>query len=68
MKVKGWAVVWKKEVAKEECLYGKDTIVLADDRCTGVTVDFPIFERKADAEEFRANNSDWKTVPVTISV
>lgn len=57
-----WGVINK--VGKD----GQRIFVQSDDKVTGVVVDYPLFTRKKDAEEFRQKNKELQVVPVKIKL
>jgi hypothetical protein len=59
MRIKAWAVIWKGD---------KSRVVSSDDISTKLVVDYPLFEKKKDAEEFRNKQAGWEVIPVTLSL
>jgi len=58
-----WAVIWKRD-RKILSLYGiKKTNIVSIDRETAA-----IFNRKSEAEKWRAKNNDWEVVLVEIKI
>ena len=72
--IKAWAVLWTKKAMPVYGLRDKDIIVIAETsdaetpKQKYMTIDFPLFERRKDAERFRAKNKEWEIIKCLITL
>ena len=71
--MKKWAVIWKRDkdilalyrLKKTDILTSEWEATIGDD---GIFSSYMIFDRKTDAEKWRAKNTDWEVVLVEIKI
>ena len=64
MKIKKWAVIWKRD-KDILALYRMKKTILGDKE---IFEGYAIFDRRGDAENYRQGNKDWEVVRVEITI